>query len=173
MLTFNCSQPISLSLSFPLFVPLLLSVNEIYMFTRYHGNFLFSPSRNYPRFILSTPTPPPPPPSARVFAIRGSLAVFGLVCTRRERASIGGWPTPVETVFDRKHLNDIFPFLTLLSRVIVLPRSRFECVFQYFFSLSFFSSSVHRSFQKFSIELTKYRQISSSVRRGKGVSSRG
>lgn len=120
------------------------------MFTRYHGNFLFSPSRNYPRFILSTPTPPPPPPSARVFAIRGSLAVFGLVCTRRERASIGGWPTPVETVFDRKHLNDIFPFLTLLSRVIVLPRSRFECVFQYFFflPLSFFSSSARsRNFQ--------------------------
>ena len=142
MLTFNCSQPISLSLSFPLFVPLLLSVNEIYMFTRYHGNFLFSPSRNYPRFILSTPTPPPP--SARVFAIRGSLAVFGLVCTRRERASIGGWPTPVETVFDRKHLNDIFPFLTLLSRVIVLPRSRFECVFQYFFPLPLFLSSLLR-----------------------------
>lgn len=104
------------SLSLPLFVPLILSVNEIYMFTRYHGNFLFSPSRNYPRFILPTPTPPLP--SARVFRDPGIVRRFrpGLHAARERfdwRMANAG-----RNCFRQNHLNDIFPFLTLLYRAL-------------------------------------------------------
>lgn len=86
------------------------------MFTRYHGNFLFSPSRNYPRFILSTPTPPLP--SARVFRDPGIVRRFrpGLHAARERfdwRMANAG-----RNCFRQNHLNDIFPFLTLLYRAL-------------------------------------------------------
>lgn len=177
MLTFNCSQPTSLSLS--LFPSLCsspsLGQRDLYVYALPWQLSIFSESQLPSFYFIHPHTTSTASVRARLrdpgivgrfrpglHAARESfdwrMANAGRNCFRQKTPKRY---FPVSNVTIARCRPSTFPFRVRVP--IFFPSSSF----------SFFSSSTHRSFQKFSIELTKYRQISSSVRRGKGVSSRG
>lgn len=93
------------------------------MFTRYHGNFLFSPSRDYPRFILSTASVRARLP--RSFSGRLARGAREVQLANGQRRS---------KLFSTEPPKRYFPVSNARYRS---STPRFECVspFQYFFLL--------------------------------------